>query len=304
MHSPIHRTVRPSENGYSMVELMISMAIFLIISSGLFGALGYYMKDYQRTQLTVDMHDNLRSAIDLMAQEIGQAGLLSSNTNQITTLGAAVATGSQTVAFGSAATIFVGEKLLIDAGSNQELVSVTAVSSNNVTAVFGLSHASGAVVNALGVFPQGVLSSSTANQLQLVGDINGDGTLVYVEYNCNNQAPGPGTLTRSITPISAAAKNASTILLDKVMPNPGGTACFQYGSAITAGGSTFIPQVGVTMTVQSSTIDPVTGVFLTITKQALDLVPRNVQMGVIMASASPALTTRLQPTPPGIPIVH
>src|ERR1700722_17690935 len=112
MRSRIHRTLRLSENGYSMVELMISMAIFLIISSGLFGALGYYMKNYQRTQLTVDMHDNLRSAIDLMAQEIGQAGLLSSNTNQITTLGAAVATGSQTVAFGSAATIFVGEKLL------------------------------------------------------------------------------------------------------------------------------------------------------------------------------------------------
>jgi prepilin-type N-terminal cleavage/methylation domain-containing protein len=292
------RMLPRSENGFSLVELMISLAIFLVIASGVFGALGYYTQHYQRTQLTVDMHDNLRSAIDLLAQEIGQAGLLSSNSNQITTLGVAVATGSQTVAFGSAANIFVGEKLLVDAGPSQELVAVTAVSSNNVTAVFGLPHANGAVINALGVFPQGVLSGSTANQLQLVGDINGDGTVVYVEYNCNNQAPGPGTLTRSITPISAAAKNASMILLDKVMPNPGGTPCFQYPA------TALVPQVGVTMTVQSTTIDPVTGTYLTITKQALDLVPRNVQMGFTMASASPAVITRLQPTPPGIPIVH
>jgi hypothetical protein len=209
------------------------------------------------------------------------------------------------VAFASAASIFVGEKLLVDTGPIQELITVTGVSSNNVTAVFALPHASGAAINALGVFPQGVLSTSTANQLQLVGDINGDGTLVYVEYNCNNQAPGPGTLTRSITPISAATKNTSAILLDKVMPNPGGTPCFQYPSTLpTAGGFTFVPQVGVTMTVQSSTLDPFSGTYLTITKQALDLVPRNVQMGLTMANASPSVTTRLQPTPPGIPILH
>jgi|CZKC01.1.fsa_nt_gi prepilin-type N-terminal cleavage/methylation domain-containing protein len=297
------RMLRRTENGFSLVELMFSLAIFLIIASGVFGALGYYLQTYQRTQLTVDMHDNFRSATDLMAQEIGQAGLLSAKTTQITTLGAAVSSGTQTVAFASAASIFVGEKLLVDAGASQELVSVTAVSSNDVTAVFELSHSSGAVINALGVFPQGVLSTSTANQLQLVGDINGDGTIVYVEYNCNNQAPGPGTLTRSITPISALTKNGSTVLLDNVMPNPGSTPCFQYPSPLPTGsGFTFVPQVGVTMTVQSSTLDPLTGTYLTITKQALDLIPRNVQMGLIMATASPALTTRLQPTPPGIPL--
>jgi prepilin-type N-terminal cleavage/methylation domain-containing protein len=296
------KTSSHTQNGFSLVELMFSMAILLIIVSGVFGALGYYTKNYQRTQITVDMHDNLRSALDLMAQEIGQAGFLSNNTTPVTTLAAAVTAGANTVAFTSAVNVYAGEQLLIDQGASQELVTVTTVSSNNVTATFGSAHANGAAVNVRGVIPSGVLSTSTANQLQLVGDINGDGNLVYVEYNCNNQAPGPGTLTRSITPINQTTKNASTILLDKVMPNPSGTNCFQYPSPLpTAAGYTFVPQVGVTLTVQSSTIDPVTGVYLTITKQALDLVPRNVQMGLIMASASPVVTTRLQPVPSVLP---
>jgi type II secretory pathway pseudopilin PulG len=296
---------RQNEIGFSLLELLASISILIVIAGAAFEALRYYQATYQRTELTADMHDTTRSAIDLMAQEIGQAGLLSSSSNQLTTLGAAVTSGSaaQSVPLASTAGIFVGEKLLVDVGPKQELVAVTAVNSSSVTGIFANSHSNGAVVNAVGVFPQGVLSTSTANQLQLVGDINGDGTLVYVEYNCNNQSPGPGTLTRSITLITAASKNASSILVDKVMPNPGGTACFQYHST-TVGGFTFVPQVGVTLTVQSSSLDPFTRQYLTVTKQALDLVPRNVQMGLNLANASTPVTGRLQPTPPGVPILN
>jgi prepilin-type N-terminal cleavage/methylation domain-containing protein len=299
------RALPLKKTGFSLLELLASISILLVIAGGAFSALSYYQRMYQVTELAADMHDSTRSAMDLMAQEIGQAGLLSSASSQVTTLGAAV-TGSgtvQSVAFTSASSVFVGEKLTVDVGSNQELVAVTAKSSNNVTGIFGKNHTNAAVVNASGIFPQGVLTTSNANQLQLVGDINGDGTLVYVEYNCNNQAPGPGTLTRSITPITAASKNAASILVDAVMPNPGGTACFQYPSPLpTAGGFTFVPQVGVTLTLQSSSRDPVTGAYLTITKQALDLVPRNVQMGLTMANAG--VTDRLQPAPPGVPILN
>ncbi|MFZ0819518.1 MAG: prepilin-type N-terminal cleavage/methylation domain-containing protein [Candidatus Acidiferrales bacterium] len=293
---------RKIERGFSLLELMASLSIFLVIAAAVFEVLVYYQQNYQRTQLTVDMHDSLRGAIDMLTQEIGQAGLLSSNSNQVTTLGEAVTAGitGQSVTFTSASSIFVGEQLLVDTGFNQELVAVTSVTLNNVTGIFAKNHSNGAAINVLGVFPQGVLSSSTANQLQLVGDINGDGTLVYVEYDCNNQAPGPGTLTRSVTPISAPSKNAASILLDKVMPNPGGTPCFQYPSPLpSAAGFTFVPQVGVTLTVQSSSLDPVTQTYLTITKQALDLMPRNVQMGLAMANSG--VTSSLQPAPPGIP---
>ena len=299
---------RKNESGFSLLELLASISILVVIAAGVFSALSYYLGAYQRTQLTVDIHDTTRSAIDLMTQEIGQAGLLSStSSSQLTTLSAAVTAGaaSQSVAVASTANLFVGEKLMVDIGSNQEVVPITAISSNNISGIFGKSHISGTSVNATGVFPQGVLSTSTANQLQLVGDINGDGTLVYVEYNCNNQSPGPGTLTRSITLISAASKNASSVLVDNVMPNPGGTACFQFPSPLptaTLAGTTytFVPQVGVTLTVQSSSRDPVTGSFLTITKQALDLVPRNVQMGLALGNAG--IANLLQPTPSSVPM--
>ena len=298
---------RKNGRGFSLLELLASISILLVIAAGVFSALAYYLGAYQRTQLTADMHDTTRSAIDLMTQEIGQAGLLSSSSSQLTTLSAAVTASatSQNVSLTSTAGLFVGEKLTMDIGSNQEVVAITAVSSTGVSGIFGKSHANGASVNALGVFPQGVLSTSTANQLQLVGDINGDGTLVYVEYNCNNQAPGPGTLTRSITLISAASKNVSSVLVDNVMPNPGGTACFQFPSPLptaTIAGTTytFVPQVGVTLTVQSSSRDPVTGSYMTITKQALNLVPRNVQMGLNLGNAG--IANLLQPTPSSVPM--
>jgi prepilin-type N-terminal cleavage/methylation domain-containing protein len=301
------RALPQHEIGFSLLELMVSTAVLTVIAGAAFGAMSYYQGTYQRTELTADMHDTTRSAIDLMAQEIGQAGLLSSGSIQLTTLVATVTggTATQSVSLASTTGIFVGEKLLVGIGSSQELVAVSAVTSTSVTSIFAQSHANGAVVNALGVFPQGVLSTSNANQLQLVGDINDDGTLVYVEYNCNNQSPGPGTLTRSITPITAVAKNQSSILVDGVMPNPGGTPCFQYPSPLpAAGGFTFVPQVGVTLTVQSPSRDPVTGQYLTVTKQALDLVPRNVQLGLNLANASTPVTDRLQPTPPGVPILN
>ena len=296
------RALPQNESGFSLLELMASLAVLLVIASGVFSAMAYYQKTYQRTQLTSDIHDTTRAAIDLLAQEIGQAGFLSSSSSQLTTLGAAVTGGAaaQSVALASTAGVFAGEKLVVDIGSNQEVVATTAKTSTNVTGIFTNSHSSGAVVTAVGVFPQGILSTSTANQLQLIGDINGDGTLVYVEYNCNNQSPGPGTLTRSITPLTATAKNTASVLVDKVMPNPGGTNCFQYPSplpTVTVSGTTytFVPQVGVTLTVQSADRDPYTRAYLTITKQALDLVPRNVQMGLNLANAS--LTNPLQPTP-------
>ena len=69
---------RKNESGFSLLELLASISILLVIAAGVFSALSYYLGAYQRTQLTVDMHDTTRSAIDLMTQEIGQAGLLSS----------------------------------------------------------------------------------------------------------------------------------------------------------------------------------------------------------------------------------
>lgn len=293
-----------SEHGFSLLELMVSTVILLVVAGAAFGALNYYQKTYQHTEIGADMHDNIGSSIDLIMQEVGQAGALPSGTLGTVTLSAGViASGvAQTVNVSKATGFIAGEQLIVDAGPTQEFVTLTAVGAGSITAIFGQNHNVGAQVNAIGVFPAGILPTSTTTSLKLFGDINGDGTIVYVEYKCNYVTGGVGTLTRSVTPVGTGAVNPATVLVDNLLPNPApdGQNCFQYPAAPpVVAGFTFINQVGVTLTVQSTTKDVLTGSYETMTKSATDIVPRNIQMGLDLANAG--LTTRLQSTTSSMP---
>jgi hypothetical protein len=228
-----------------------------------------------------------------MTQEVGQAGSLNSASR---TLGANVTASalpqSVTVSPAPATDVFAGEVLLVDTGAAQETVHVTLVGATTITGVFNNNHNNGAPIVAIGVFPQGVLTASTATNLKLFGDINGDGTLVYVEYVCNTVT---GTLTRSVTPISSATINGAQVLVSNLVANPGGTPCFQYATSVTTGGYTFIPSLGITLTVQTADVNAETGLPLTVTKSFLNIAPRNVDAGIILATSGS--TDNLQPTP-------
>jgi prepilin-type N-terminal cleavage/methylation domain-containing protein len=294
------RNARSREDGFSMVELLVSLTVMLVVAGAALSVLSYAQKMYSTQQMQADMHGGLRGAFELMSQEIGQAGALSSATYTLTpaiTSGAA----AQSVAINSTNAIFVGQKLVVDTGASQETVTVTAIGTNQISAIFSKSHAAGAVVAGRGVFPQGVLSSSTSTSLKIFGDINADGSLVYVQYDCDTAA---GTLARSVTTITpgVTTQNASTFLLTNLVANPSGTPCFQYAGSITAAGYTFVPSVGVSLTVQTSQRDPQTGSFVTMTKSFSNLSSRNVLAGLALAQASPAVTNRLQPTPPSVPL--
>jgi hypothetical protein len=73
-----------------------------------------------------------------------------------TTLGAAVsAPGSQTVAIGSTVGLYAGAVLLVNrGGATQEVVTLTAVGTGTITAVFANTHASGEPVTGA-TFPSG-----------------------------------------------------------------------------------------------------------------------------------------------------
>lgn len=288
------------EKGFSLLELMVSVAILLVAMGVVFSAMAYYQKNYQGSQIRSDTYFGIRGASELLSQEIGQAGSvgLPDTTTSAPVTGNSVLT--QTVPLNQANYIFLNEQLLIDAGPKEELVKVTAVSTtpSTITGIFAKDHAAGVPVNALGVFPQGILSSSTGTSLQLFGDTNADGTIYYVEYNCDTTA---GTLTRSSTPITATAKNPAQTqtLLDTLTANPNGVPCFTYNSQ-PSGGYTFVTNVKLTLSLRSSVPDLENGTNFTIIKDFLILSPRNILAGLELANAG--VTTRLQPTPPNVPL--
>src|ERR1700680_2933883 len=144
--------------GFSLLELMVSMGILSLIMGGFISALSTSEQSYARTELGSDMYENVRSVAELLAQEIGQAGLVSL---PATTLTGAVAIGATTATVVSqTASMYVGEQLLVDAGSaSEELVTLTAVTSTTFTAgtAFAHAHASGAPVTVLGAYPSGIV---------------------------------------------------------------------------------------------------------------------------------------------------
>jgi prepilin-type N-terminal cleavage/methylation domain-containing protein len=297
--------------GFTLLEMMVSMVILSLIVGGFISALSSSEQSYARIELGSDMYENVRSVAELMAQEIGQAGLVSLPT---TTLSSAVAANAaaQAVNVSQTASMYVGEQLLVDAGSaNEELVTLTAVASTTMSGIFKNAHASGASVTVLGAFPSGIVpvgatdgSTSVAEPgksvLNIYGDINSDGSLVYIRYTCDTSVT-PGTLTRSVTTITPGVNTiaAAQTLLSTLIPNPGGTPCFQYTSyPVGTPSNTYVTNVGLTISVQSLARDPQTQAYLTMTKSFLDLSPRNVLAGFELGNAG--LTTRLQAQPPNV----
>jgi len=285
-----------SEKGFSLLEMLISVIILLIASGAALYALVFYQRSYSSSQLRADMHMGVRDALELMAQEVNQAGLLPFGPPRQLPAAVTPSPSPQTVQVTSVNSIFVNEKLTIDTGSNQEDVTVTGVNtgSSQITAVFGKAHPANAPVNAFGLFPQGIRGTSSSTLLKIFGDINGDNTITYVEYNCSGT-----TLTRSEwqVPSSGARVLVRTgTLVTDVIANPGSpsTPCFQYTTA-SAAGVTFVTSVTVTLSVQTAANDPFTKQRVSMTKSSLNLSPRNLLTGMDLAQAG--FTGRLQPIP-------
>jgi hypothetical protein len=250
-----------------------------------------------------DMHNGVRNATQLLTQEVGQAGRIALPADVVTTATAAV--GDTTVLVSSTAGMFVGELLVVDTGANQETITVAAANGGTITtaSVLTKDHATTNVpVTAPGGFAAGIVPNNMANGssgtvLKIFGDINGDRQMVYVEYVCDTNV---GRLYRNAMAVTANAKPAPTIeqiLIDNLVPNPDGSACFTYQPA-TVTGTTYILDVAITLTVRTQTLDPITRQFQTETKALLNVSPRNVFN--TWQHAGLGLTNRIQPIPPSV----
>ena len=173
------------------------------------------------------------------------------------------------------------------------------------TAALTKAHAVGAPVAAhggfaSGVVPSAVVNGSTGSVLKIFGDINGDNTMVYVEYLCDTNL---GRLYRNSMPFTAAVKLAPTveqILIDNILPNPDGTQCFTYQTKI-VNGTTYVVNVAITLTVRSNTRDRNTGDFERETKALLNVAPRNVFN--VWQMAGLGITNRVQPLPQSVQLL-
>ena len=285
---------RTRQLGFTLLETLAAMVILLAVSAivmtGLVKSLNTEGSITNRTQ----MHTSVRSATELLQQEIGQAGRVSlpntGATSQGVTMTGPVAAGIQSPTVSSTSGMYVGMMLDVENGNNFEVVTLTAVGASTVTAYFQNAHPNATIPVAVtgsygtGVIPPAAAPASYANGstgtvLKLYGDINRDGNVLYVEYTC---APGtantPGFLYRnqmSYTTLLKPAVDSSKVLLNNVIPNPNNTPCFTY-SVAQANGQYFVTDVAITLTVQTQNLDPVTKQFQSETKALLNVSPRNV----------------------------
>ena len=290
-----------SDAGFTLIELMVSVLVLMVVSGVVLqGMLGLGRINDVVANRT-EMHAGVRNATELLQQEVGQAGRVSLPSS---TLSDVVAPGLVTVLVSSTAGMFPGLNLVVDIGGNQETVTLTAVNAatSQITARFVNGHAANAPLSVSGGFAAGVIpttmaNGSTGNVLKIVGDINGDGNMVYVEYACDFAS---GRLFRNPMPYDAAVKPVPAIeevLLDNILPNPGnpGPPCFTYQQK-TVGGTTFVLGVAITLTVRTQDPDPITKQFQTETKALLNVSPRNVFN--VWQMASLGYQNRVQPLPP------
>ena len=260
---PRWQQVRDDRRGFSLPELLIAVTILLVISGTVTSGIMQVVNSFRTISNRTALHAGVRSATEVLQQEVGQAGRVAMPGTA--TLASDVAAGAATVGVNMVISsslcssngtsvpcvsgLFVGEWLAIDSGANRESVQLTAVDTGakQIAATFTLPHSAGARVSTIGGFPSGIVpnqywngaawvaypNGSDGSHLKLFGDVAGDGKMQYVEYTCDttNANTALRNLYRNVMAFDAGSKpvlTASQVLLRNVAPNPGGTACFTY----------------------------------------------------------------------------
>ena len=271
------------------------------------------------------MHSGVRGATELLQQEVGQAGRIALPGR--VTLGAAI-TGVSPCTVPVAATVtsttgmFVGQWLTTLDEKQSESVTITAIPSTTTFMACFTRVARGDDNDTHGVrrlchgHPPSDRNRERVDREHVEddGDIDGNGSMVYVEYHCDNGDAGTAgsfNLYRNAMPFTTAAaskppRTDAMIMLSSVHTNPvdvSGAArpCFQYQTAsVTVNGTpyTFVLDVAVTLTVWTQSIDSITRQFQAETKALLNVSPRNVFFTWEFAGLG--YTNRIQPTPPTV----
>jgi Tfp pilus assembly protein PilW len=212
------------EDGFTLMEMLVSLAILVPLIGAVVGLFAGAATQHSTEQNSIETNMDARGALELMTTEIAQAG--SHGDRGTTATGAIVAsTNAQNVSVGSSSGIRVGDFVDVDTGAANEIVQVTDVQAGSISGIFRIGHAANTPIRLFalpykeGVIPWAAIapnSSATATRLSLLGDMNSDGTVYYVEYDYD---VANAQITRSMTPITQANLNPALSLVRNVVAN-------------------------------------------------------------------------------------
>jgi type II secretory pathway pseudopilin PulG len=186
--------------GFSLLELLASVAIIMLLMSAVFPFLFQSQKKYQTNQVVSEANQSARAAMEVMTQEIGQAGFNPNFTSAKTSSNTvAVSSSAQCVTLSDINEINPGDWLTVDTGPNHELVEVLSTSNvsgtpcsspNQIDAVFLMSHDGSTtafpVISYKMPYGSGILQASGTSsdqRLEFFGDFNQNGVIRYVVYS-------------------------------------------------------------------------------------------------------------------------
>lgn len=306
--------------GFTLIEALVSLLILVVVAAIVMSGMVQLTKAQGTIANRTQLHSSVRSATELLEQEIGQSGIVSLPApapgapwvmTTAVNVPADLPVTLNNVQFNLANGLFDNENLVVDTGLNQETITLTCpvpgTCTNTWTATFNNSHAANVPIAAMGAFAAGIvppttLNGSSATVLKLYGDINGDGNMLYIEYTCDI---ANNTLWRNWMPFNQAGKtNANKLaLLGTIQQNPNDqfgnpVPCFSYQTktvGLAPQSVTFVTDVAITLTEQTQFRDPQSNQFQQETKALLNVSPRNVFNAWELDSAD--LTNRVQPTP-------
>jgi prepilin-type N-terminal cleavage/methylation domain-containing protein len=258
-----------NSRGFSLLEMLVSVTIVTLLMSAIFPFLIQVQKRHQGSSVIAEANQGTRAALEVMTQEIGQAGynpnfLPNKTCDTPITANAA----PQCVTLNDIDRIFPGDWLLVDAAGDNELVRVTGTSKNGacsspnqIQAVFQANHPNTPfpLSSYKMPWPAGILTGTGGSDdqtLKFFGDINADGTIRYVEYTLSPTHSPARTvevdgveytlynLNRSVTEVlfmSGQIAASPSPLVQNVLYNttlqrgPTGQPLFAYPTLVTVG---------------------------------------------------------------------
>jgi len=200
--------------GFSMLELLASVAIITLLMSAVFAFLFQTQKRFQANTVVSESNQAARAALEVMTQEIGQAGYNPQFYPHKTSTAVITANADpQCLTLNNITEIKPGDWVQVDTGINNELVQVlgitgnpppnppfptytcTSPGANQIYGIFEMNHdGSGTAFPVFSYkmpFAAGILAPPALpaaqvpydHVLEFYGDINNDGIINYVVYS-------------------------------------------------------------------------------------------------------------------------